>query len=254
MTLPDSAILKNLNVSALNRMENPFEKLYIRVRTRENRLYDDREVWNLPNISTTHPHSMEWASRSRSASRLCKHLTQRNTPLQILEIGCGNGWLCNQLSSIPASMVTGLDINFTELQQAARVFNGNRQVQFIYGDLFSGILRNRVFDAIVFAAAIQYFPSLQKVLSRVWDNLNTNGEIHILDTFFYRDDKIEAPRERTRAYYANIGVPAMADYYFHRSFKELDPYRYRLLFNPDSLVNRLISKGDPFPWICIKKN
>ncbi|WP_431210720.1 methyltransferase domain-containing protein [Puia sp. P3] len=57
-----------------------------------------------------------------------------------------------------------MDINFTELQQAARVFSNDPNLRFIHGDIDSGSLGERQFDCIVFAASIQYFPSLKKVL------------------------------------------------------------------------------------------
>jgi ubiquinone/menaquinone biosynthesis C-methylase UbiE len=68
-------------------------------------------------------------------------------------VGCRH-----RLSSI-SRKITGLDINFTEIQQAARVFNGCQKIKFVYGDLRSGILYGRQFDIIVFAASIQYFPA-----------------------------------------------------------------------------------------------
>src|SRR5580658_4862747 len=124
MNLPDSSILTNIHFRGLAKPENDiFEKIYITIRRMENRLYTDDEVENLPMISPKHTHSNEWAIRRRSSRRLINFLLKKQFRLRILEIGCGNGWLAHSLAVIPGSEITGLDINFTELQQAARVFN-----------------------------------------------------------------------------------------------------------------------------------
>ncbi len=79
------------------------------------------------------------SSEKRTARRLVHYLGARKKTLEILEVGCGNGWLTHQLADIPGTRVTGLDINFTELQQAARVFSNDPNLRFIHGDMRSGI-------------------------------------------------------------------------------------------------------------------
>ena len=149
--------------------------------------------------------------------------------------------------------VTGLDINFTELQQAARVFNENGHLRFIYGDLESGLLTGRKFDCIVFAAAIQYFPSLKKILSFCLKCLKPDGEIHLLDSPFYDAEEIEAAKERTFLYYDSLGYPEMSDYYFHHDIHDLRGFRYKIVQNPNSLYNKFWGNRDCFYWICVKK-
>ena len=253
MTLPDSAILDNLYVMGISQMDDPFEKQYIRVSTLEKRMYDDDEVSNLPNMPVSHPHYEEWLARKWSSSKLIGYLGAQNKPLRILEVGCGNGWLSFQLSKLKNSRVVGQDINFTELQQAARVFNGYTKLRFIYGDMFSGILSDRRFDTIVFAASIQYFSSLQKILELSLDRLNPGGEIHIIDTHFYKPSELTVAKQKKETYYRSLGFPEMATYYFHHSLEELIGFRYQLLHNPWSLQHKLFGSKHPFPWICIKQ-
>ena len=253
MILQDSAILNNLDVHGSLRTDNPFEKQYIRARTRENRMYDDKEVSGLPEILSSHPHYTEWQMRKRSSQRLMRYLETKKQPVSVLEIGCGNGWLSHQLSNIGNVTVTGQDINFTELQQAARVFNGQCKLRFIYGDIFNGILRERKFDVIVFAASIHYFPSLSRVLAFAVDHLHPNGEIHILDTHFYKTGETAAAAKRTYTYYRALGFPEMADHYFHHSVNDLKLFKHKILFDPHSVMSRLLGRNDPFPWVRIKK-
>ncbi len=254
MVLQDSAILNNLDVNGSLRTDNPFEKQYIRARSRENRMYDDKEVSSLPEMLPSHQHYTEWQMRKRSAERLIRYLEAKKKPLNILEIGCGNGWLSHRLSKIRTINVTGQDINFTELQQAARVFNGEHKLRFIYGDIFNGVLKEKRFDVIVFAASIHYFPSLSRVLALAIDHLHPKGEIHVLDTHFYQPEQTAAAAKRTYTYYSALGFPEMADHYFHHSVNDLKLFKHKILFDPTSIINRLCGRKDPFPWVRIKKN
>jgi SAM-dependent methyltransferase len=254
MILPDSSILTNICFSG---NENPgntlFEKKYITIRCMENRLYSDDEVAHLPDISPEHPYYKEWLVRKRSSQRLVRYLTEQKKRLHILEAGCGNGWLAHCLSEIPGTEVLGLDINFTELQQAARVFSQNEHLRFIYGDMSSGVLHNRLFDAIVFAASIQYFRSLSGILSTCLKMLKPDGEIHIIDSPLYRSREIGKAVERTFRYYDSLGYPEMSDHYFHHDVNIFWKFNYKFLQNPNSVFNTFLGRKDCFHWIRVKK-
>jgi 2-polyprenyl-3-methyl-5-hydroxy-6-metoxy-1,4-benzoquinol methylase len=252
MSLPDSSILTNIQVpgpsSALDIL---FEKKYIITRSLENRLYSDEEVMKLPEVNPVHTHWKEWQSRRRSSRRLLRYLEAQKRPLEILEIGCGNGWLSHLMAEIPDSRVTGLDINFTELQQAARVFNDDPNLSFIHGDLRNPVLADMQFDIILFAAALEYFPSMKKIIHRCIGYLKPGGEIHIIDTRLYRPGEVQTARMRTLAYYTSLGYPEMADFYYHHSIRDLRSFHHVLLFNPNSLIARLKGNRYDLPWVRI---
>ncbi|HET6253996.1 MAG TPA: class I SAM-dependent methyltransferase [Puia sp.] len=253
MYLPDSSILTNIQVQGHCRLrEILFEKKYIVIRSLENRLCTDEELSKLPEISIEHPHYGEWEMRKRSAIRLIRYLSGRKRSLDILDVGCGNGWLTHHLAEIPGTRVTGVDINFTELQQAARVFSNDPNLRFIHGDIRSGILEDRQFDCIVYAASIEYFPSLKKIVHFCLSCLKPGGEIHILDTPLYRSEQIERARRQSQAYFASFGYPEMADYYYHHNIFDLRSFHHDLLHNPHSVRSRLMRTGNPNPWIRIK--
>src|SRR5437867_2949179 len=94
-----------------------FEQHYIPLREKEKRIYYDEEIKHLPSITKQHPHYKEWKTRKHSAGKLISYLKRKKTQLVILETGCGNGWLCHQLSAINNASITGVDINAVELQQ-----------------------------------------------------------------------------------------------------------------------------------------
>ncbi len=229
-----------------------FEKKYILILTLENRLITDAELMLLPEIAGDHRYYGEWQMRKSSARRLIRHLSAPGKPLEILEVGCGNGWLSHRLAEIPGSTVTGLDINVTELQQAARVFRNVPNLRWVQGDIRSGMLGDHRYDRIIFAASVQYFPFLKEILYTALANLSPDGEIHILDTPLYKTGELEKARDRTLTYYTSFGYPEMADFYYHHTIDDLFSFRSAFLYNPQSIRNRWQRVKNPFPWVRIK--
>lgn len=173
----------------------------------------------LPTLTRTHPRYPEWVSRITSCHRLIRYLAANKKAAHILEIGCGNGWLSHQLSSVPGSRVIGLDSNLNELRQAARVFRQQSNLKFIYGDFYSDVLQDLTFDIIVMSATIHHFPCIPSMIGDVLPHLRAGGELHLIDSCLYR--------------------PALQD------------FSYRYLYDPRSLWNRIVRKGTGTPWVCI---
>jgi 2-polyprenyl-3-methyl-5-hydroxy-6-metoxy-1,4-benzoquinol methylase len=241
--------LKHFAKKANQTVKPDFEDLYIAVRQQEKRIYTDEQLQLLPDID--HLYYDEWKIRKRSSERLTAYLEKNNRELKILEVGCGNGWLSAKLSNIPQTKVTGLDINEVEIQQAKRVFKKDN-LEFIYESFTENSFENARFDVIVFAASLQYFPSLVNVLKQALAILSSNGEIHIIDTPLYTPAEAGQASERSRRYFADLGIPEMADHYFHHSLSEFWGFNYEILFNPANLFNRLFKK-DPFYWVTVRK-
>jgi ubiquinone/menaquinone biosynthesis C-methylase UbiE len=158
--------------------------------------------------------------------------------------------LSSCLASITGAKVTGLDINRTELEQARRVFQ-KANLQFVLGDIRNGLVKGE-FDAIIFAASLQYFKPLEETINACFQHLKPGGEIHVLDTQFYSESGQVEARKRSEDYFKKLASVAMQEYYFHHSLRDLEPFRYKVLFNPSSFFNKVFKAG-PFPWICITK-
>jgi len=227
-----------------------FAAQYYLLRKKESRIYTDEELALLPEVEPTHLYFKEWQIRKKSCHRLVKWLQQKKTALQILEVGCGNGWLAAQLASIENSEVTGIDINSEELEQAQRVFAKTKNLNFVLGDLREEILENKIFDVIVFAASVQYFPSLKEILITALKYLALQGEIHLTDTHFYAQDKVDDAKKRTESYFQSIGFSALSDFYFHHSINDLKKFNYTILYDPSALLNRF--HRNPFYHVIIK--
>jgi len=224
-----------------------FAEEYINLREKEGRLYTDSEVMMLPDVPPGKK-SKEWDVRRNSCQRFIKYLSAKRKPLRILEAGCGNGWFANQLAHVPGVQVTGIDINLHELNQASRVFSNSERLRFIYGDIRADI--SGQYDIIVFASSIQYFSSPCEIISAAFEKLDQNGEVHLLDTHIYEPSKVQEAQSRSAAYFREVGFEKMARFYFHHSFEDLQDFRYRVMYNPDNIWNRLLKKN-PFHWVCI---
>ena len=228
--------------------------LYLRVREKEGRLYSDQTVARLPDIPADHPLVDEWRARAESANRLAHYIARLPQPPRILELGCGNGWLSRKLASIGGVRVWGLDRGGSELAQAWRLFHASN-FAFVNADIFCSPFAPHGFDLIVLASVIQYFPDLAALLRPLQKLLMPGGEIHVLDSPLYNENELASARERTRAYYASLGFPEMASYYFHHTVSSLHPFSPRWLYRPRDWQTRYWRRlgwiMPPFAWFCI---
>ena len=228
-----------------------FEDLYLAVRRLEKRIYTDEQLLRLPDIDPVHVHSAEWAIRKRSCMRLVNYLKRKKRSLRILEVGCGNGWLSAKLAEIPGADVIGLDINQSEINQASRVFVRDN-LEFVYDIFNENTFPDMEFDVIVFAASLQYIPSVKSIIDLSLSQLSSDGEIHVMDTHFYKPEEIPRADTRCRSYYKALGFPQMAEHYFHHCIEELSGLKHHILLNPNSIL-RMLDKRGPFHWITVNQ-
>ncbi len=232
--------------------ENEFEQAYRQVRLKEGWIMPDALVQQLPEVSRDHPLWKEWTLRKGSTGRLLHYLRTHPEKKRILEVGCGNGWLSNWMSTLPGVTVTGLDIHPGEIAQAKRVFGERASLQFVQGELQALIDAGNRFDLVLFAASIQYFPVFSTIVGQALSCLLPGGELHIMDSPFYEASELEEARRRSQLYFERQDALSMIPFYHHHSFASLRPFRYRILYHPGSVFNRLLPGRNPFYWICIQ--
>lgn len=232
---------------------NTFEKVYLSLREKENRVYPDEIVKGLPEVSSHHALRKEWMIRKFTLQRLIPYLSKKNQP-KILELGCGNGWLSNHLATLPNSEVVGMDVNETELIQGSRVFTETKNLFFAYADILIASLPYSHFDYIILSGSIQYFRDIGILFAKLFALLADNGEIHIVDSPFYNEDDVSSAYKRSEEYFTSAGFPLMEQHYHHHTWQMLKPFHPKILYNPAIFFNKMkqkVSVASPFPWVLI---
>lgn len=225
------------------------EALYLEVRRREDRVLKDEVVKSLPLVSKSSLYAKEWNWRKRSFQRFMASLP-KGSPLRILDLGCGNGWMANRLAENPRWAVFAVDLNQEELEQGARLF-GRSNLKFYYADILEDKFPEQPFDIILLAASVQYFPDLQRLIVCLRKQLAPNGQIHLLDSPCYgsREEQMAA-KQRTVNYYQTIGAPEMAAFYHHHLWADVKALGGIDLNN--TLWTKVLQKFgwlSPFPWL-----
>jgi len=235
---------------------SPFEEAYLAVRKVEGRLYPDDILRQLPEVSPDHPLFAEWQVRKDTLDRILACLHGKSRRLNILDLGCGNGWLSNRIAQNAGCRVCAVDLNREELAQGARVFADNPRLVFIYGDIFQPIFPKKSFDIILAASSIQYFPDIAALIRRLGEFIHAHGEIHIMDSPIYHETEVANAKFRTLRHYRSLGFAQMAQHYFHHTWDDLKPFHYHFLYKPHRFSQRLAKylmrkNQSPFPWIRI---
>lgn len=238
-----------MSVIYYSKPKNEFSDIYITVRKKETRFFSQEQIKNLPDLNKTHIHYSEWKLRKKSALRFVEYLKNKNKPLKILDVGCGNGWFSHLMSTIEKVKVVGIDVNTIELEQATKAFSKENLI-FAYANLFELTeLNNQKFDIIVFNSCLQYFKDLDELFQIIQDLLTVNGEIHITDSPFYKNSEIESAKQRTQKYYENMGFAQMTENYFHHRFNDLG--KFKILYKPLTSLLKYLRKDSPFYWISL---
>lgn len=249
MNLDFSRITQQQNVYYLTPEDAGFSKYYLAVREKEHRILTDAEVRKLPYLERD-----EWPYRIKSTERFLAYISKKNEPMNMLTIGCGNGWFSNKIAAIDTKHeVIGLDVNREELEQAARIFK-KENLHFVYADIFkaSEMFASK-FDIITLNGAIQYFEDFQGLISLLESFLTSNGEIHIIDSPFYKTSEIAAAKERTKEYYTELGVPEMAKNYFHHNEDLIANFDVLYTYKRNIIHKILGKKDSPFSWYRLTK-
>lgn len=236
-----------------------FDGLYHDFRVYEDRIYKEDEVMEFPQYQGKNKRlAKEWKGRKHSTDLLLNYLTEKGKgeKMNILDLGCGIGWLSNRLSDLPNSRVYGLDIIQEELMQAAKVFD-KPNLQFVYGNFYRDILPKSSFDVVVLSACIEFFPNLETLFNNISKVLKKDGEIHIVNSPFYHKEVLEKEEQKSIEYFEKAGFSAMKRHFFHHTFEDIENYHGEEMYAPESpnLFSRMLggSSKTPFFWYRIKK-
>jgi len=244
--------IEGVNVSSFAQKKfSDFEKNYLAVREIEKRILTPEEIKRLPYPRSDSPDSNLWEIRRKNIKRFLNYLADQK-PQRILDIGCGNGFFTNMLAA-QGHKVVGVDVNFTELKQAAFVFH-DQKINWYYLDILHEPLPEERFEIITFNASFHYFNDQEMLLSKCFTLLKPGGEIHILDSPFYKENEREEAQKRSHAYFKSLNVETMSNHYFHITYSFLKGYNFDFKYKPSHFLNKLFRiKDSPFPWLVIRQ-
>ena len=151
------------------------------------------ELLALPYVRSG-PLARQWAVRARSYERFLEAVVlpleraRAGRPLRVIDLGAGNGWLCYRLAQRGhpcvaldwrCDAVDGLGAGATYEARLAEDFAR-------VAASFDAIPARRVFDLVVFNAAIHYATSLERAVAEAARVAVPGARIVILDSPFYR--------------------------------------------------------------------
>ncbi|WP_055443820.1 hypothetical protein [Lacinutrix himadriensis] len=101
---------------------------------------------------------------------------------------------------------------------------------------------------ITLNACVQYFSGFKVLLSTLKTFLKPKGEIHIIDSLFYKPIDIADAKKRTLSYYTQLGFPEMASLYFHHSEENIQGFEV-LYKKKNKILRKVLNvKDSPFCW------
>jgi ubiquinone/menaquinone biosynthesis C-methylase UbiE len=232
------------------------EALYLEVRTAEGRVLPVESIRRLPMPPPGDPHTDEWRIRAATADRIVHHLKRRQPGLSILDLGCGPGWMTALLAREMGITAVGVDCNRSELERGAKAFSDVPDLALVFGDIFKPIVDEHSFDAVIVAAALQYFSDARILVRRLIKLLKPGGEILIADTPLYQRKDIPAAIERTHNYYTRLGFPKMTGFYHHHALEDLAEFHPETLYDPGDFESKILRNLfrrplSPFPLLSI---
>jgi SAM-dependent methyltransferase len=194
-----------------------FREAYGAHRAAEGRRHDRAELLALPYLASGQL-ARQWAVRARTfdafiALVLAPAMRRLGRPIQLIDLGAGNGWLCRRavLAGCEAVAVDIRDDDVDGLGAAMPYLeNGRRRFDRVVATFDDLPVADGRFDIAVFNASLHYATDLAAALREARRVVRDGGRIVILDSPFYgREANGEAMvAEKRRTASATFGAHA----------------------------------------------
>ena len=130
---------------------------------------------------------------------------------KVLDIGCGNGRLCNRFLQQGASEILGIDISEDQIQRA-RKQNPNQACHFIIQDAYVPFNLQKTFDIVSCVYALHFvadFPTLKQACQNIYNPLAADGLAVVLDIThdYVYDKKLMQALKALTMYEYDPGIP-----------------------------------------------
>jgi SAM-dependent methyltransferase len=168
-----------------------FASEYARYRAEEGRGYATTQLLQLPYLKDG-PHVSQWAIRARTfdafmAKVLRPAAARQHRPLDVLDLGAGNGWLSYRVA-LEGHRAFALDIrndSVDGLGASAPFRRAAPSMECLVAPFDTIPLSRASVDMAVFNASLHYATDLRAVLREAVRITRPGGQIAILDTPFY---------------------------------------------------------------------
>jgi SAM-dependent methyltransferase len=107
---------------------------------------------------------------------------------EILDVGCGTGWLCRRLApEIPQGRVVGLDVSNEMIERARAASVGIANLSFYVGGVEHIPAENNSFGKVITVESAYYWPDPAQGIQEIFRVLRPGGSTWILINY-YRDN------------------------------------------------------------------
>jgi SAM-dependent methyltransferase len=167
---------------------------YARHRAEEGRDYGGDALLSLPYLREG-PLAAQWQVRAKTyeafATKVVTPMGVASRPLDILDLGAGNGWLSYRLARL-GHRATALDVRDDDVDGLGAAQEFLRREPAIFSCVaapFEDIpLPDASFDIAVFNASLHYARDLRRVLAEAQRVVRPGGALAIMDSPFYARD------------------------------------------------------------------
>jgi SAM-dependent methyltransferase len=166
-----------------------FRADYAAVRAREGRAHAGVELRSLPYLREG-PLARQWQVRARSFEALVAKVVrplERDRPLDVLDLGAGNGWLSYRLAQ-RGHRCTAVDVRNDDVDGlgAAGELQRLRRFEIVVAPFDAVPVADASADLAVFNASLHYATDLARALAEAERCVRSGGCVAILDSPFYR--------------------------------------------------------------------
>jgi ubiquinone/menaquinone biosynthesis C-methylase UbiE/8-oxo-dGTP pyrophosphatase MutT (NUDIX family) len=206
--------IPRLVISSRARTLEKFCETYDALRLREGWASDVPEFYlHLPFRDLSGRHGKEWQMRAQSFRLVQNWLAHElgNGKLRILDAGAGSGWMSRCLAE--SHEVVAIDVNAGPHGLAA-LSRAQRHFMALQAELDSLPFASNSFDVAIANASLHYSRNVEQSFEQVQRVLRPGGKLIVMDSPTYPTRAAaSAAHERSRAYYAQMGVPELAENY-----------------------------------------
>ncbi len=168
---------------------------------------------HLPFRDLSGRHPREWQMRAQSFHLMQNWLAQElgGRRLRVLDAGAGSGWVSRCLAD--SHEVVAIDVNAGPHGLAA-LSSEQRHFMAAQAELDRLPFASNSFDVVITNASLHYARNVEQSFEQIQRVLRPGGKLIVMDSPAYPTREAAlAAHERSRAYYAQMGVPELAENY-----------------------------------------